>query len=416
MENKKNTHKIPVVSGIFTILCLVGINIYFVIASLNITIDYYIILYYAFVVFFDVVFLLVARVILTSKKKKRQIINIDKLLDELQTKEALKGNYLTTDIDYESYTSKIETHIDIPRPKEIHFMQPNYQKRIKLSDYLNALQLYLKDFGLDVKNAHVKNFFAMLASNQFVILKHEYKDVVYRFLEVYADFIGAKIEFETQQLKMYELMNHPFFQRSHQQDQTLFILVLTNPNYKELTRLNTSLFPSHFMVVAVDTIDTEVDELNILDKSMSLNLSAQIIEPKESVTQNEIKLSVRNWLIMLNDALENNLIDEVHWKKIDKLESYILDISNYKFGNKIFRQIERYVAILMLCNVEQDEIVDLVLTYKLLPIIKTLKVRKDSNTEQSFLETFETIFGLENLIFSKDLIKDIENYYLNKEN
>ena len=124
----------------------------------------------------------------------------------------------------------------------------------------------------------------------------------------------------------------------------------------------------------------------------TIDLNAKVIEPQEEVHENEIKLSYERLVHMIRDLEEKYYLEEIHWKKIDQLENYISKYIQYKFDNKIIRQIERFSSIYILVGGDQLECLDNLLNSKIFPIVLDLNIKRQDNEDEGFIDRFRSYF------------------------
>ncbi len=98
-------------------------------------------------------------------------------------------------------------------------------------------------------------------------------------------------------------------------------------------------------------------------------------------------------------------VDEDDWKKLDRLEEYVVAHTQYTMGNKLWLCLEKYVAVYLACKGEQADAVDTAVCSKLLPsVISALSGNMDKE-EKSLSVVLEEIFGDDNVDKCKEFIK-----------
>ncbi len=104
-------------------------------------------------------------------------------------------------------------------------------------------------------------------------------------------------------------------------------------------------------------------------------------------------------------AKKSTEIDEDLWKAVDRLESFVNDYTPYHIGNKLFLQLERYLAVYAACNGEMPRAMDSAVAAKLLPAILSNLKGKEGTEEIELLQVLESIFGEENVARCAHMIK-----------
>ncbi|MBQ9746059.1 MAG: hypothetical protein IJW21_04485, partial [Clostridia bacterium] len=98
-------------------------------------------------------------------------------------------------------------------------------------------------------------------------------------------------------------------------------------------------------------------------------------------------------------------VDELTWKKVDRLEAFVNAHAPYHIGNKLWLCLEKYAGVYMACGAEQNEAVDESIAAKLLPSMIITVDGKITREEIGFAETVENIFGEDNVDACKKVIK-----------
>ena len=98
-------------------------------------------------------------------------------------------------------------------------------------------------------------------------------------------------------------------------------------------------------------------------------------------------------------------IKEDVWKGVDRLESFVNEKKPYHIGNKMFLQLERYMAVYTSCNGEMHEAMDYATSSKLLPGILNVLSSCEDVADTDLTHVLESIFGEEFSYMSCGLIK-----------
>jgi hypothetical protein len=314
-----------------------------------------------------------------------------------------------------------------------------YDKAIQPQKYGDDLYQHLLDMGLSIDKNNIREWFASLAASKLMILDNEYRNVAERFIEISAEYIGAPL-FKTECAPETTLKTlwkedsawKDCLTMAKQKPHLIHIMVFTkvaigtidmgfrpivdyalNPllpvHIGEITQNDIEELPTNVWFVLIpNKFDSKQLSQDMIQSSVTLELNAKVIEPKEVVTQNPIKLSYENFINLLFDGYEAHFLDESEWKKIDQIEQYVRQSSNFKIDNRYGRQLERYTSAFMLFGGEKNQSIDSVMHAKLLRYIGSVQLYKQSNNDDNLLALFEKLFGLENLIKTKVLLKDIQ--------
>lgn len=121
------------------------------------------------------------------------------------------------------------------------------------------------------------------------------------------------------------------------------------------------------------------------------------VEVVEVVVEEEktpVKLMIYSQFKKLVEyASRDHQLDEVLWKRIDKLEEYVAGCNEYHIENKLWQRMEKYVSVYLAAGGEAEEVLDCVvaqhLVYSMLPCVANSKKELD----EKFAHTVENIFG-----------------------
>lgn len=88
-------------------------------------------------------------------------------------------------------------------------------------------------------------------------------------------------------------------------------------------------------------------------------------------------------------------ITEDVWKKVDGLEAYVSKHSNYRIGNKLALQIEKYYSVYNDCCNDNENTITNVFAAKLLPTMMSVLKNQLTEEDKTLFETMEQLFGEE---------------------
>ncbi|GEM_PF-4275890 len=330
----------------------------------------------------------------------------------------------------------VET-LEILRPEEIIEKEPSFEQSIESDQYALSLKEYMQDNGLSVEINTMREMFASLASSKLMVFRHKNPEITERFLEIFTDFIGAKLHadaLEDEDESVADLLSggHAFkecLERAHADRNKLNILSLSGvdlhrfqedfeeiidyalkPNvssaFDDLLKEYQLTMPSNIWIalLANDVETSSLDE-TFLKSTVFIDLEATPIKPKETVYQNSVKLSYQTMKNLFNEGMEQYYLDEDEWKKFDQIEGYLNQRADFKMDNQLFIRLERFASTFLLFGGDNHEAIDRLLFSKLLPIASTIDFNGNEQTEEAMLDLFEKLFGLEYLNKSKALLK-----------
>ncbi len=98
-------------------------------------------------------------------------------------------------------------------------------------------------------------------------------------------------------------------------------------------------------------------------------------------------------------------IDENVWKGVDSLEAFVREKTPFHIGNKLFLQLEKYMAVYSTCEEDVHEGMDCAVASKLIPGIVNLLKGNEGMADVDLAQIVESIFGEEYSIASCNVIK-----------
>ena len=448
MMNQPNTNKTHW-KRIFTVIFVVLINYYLI----NRLIYSYGVFNYFFNLFITIFINLVILWLIRRKKRvykedktPKTIEHIGPILDSMAYAKPYDEQvfqehlrHSKEDIEEEIIGDDPESIIKMRKPKQVIQQKPLYDKAIQPFKYSEALFEYLNDQGISIEKNNIREMFAALAASKMTILKHDYAKVSERFIHLFSEFIGASLFIDDlstsknlSQLWRADMSLKACLISAQQKPELMHVMVFskvdmtnlhkdlnpiiefaTNPglphDLSSITNGQIEDIPKNiwFITIPKKSEDCPMTD-TILQAAITLELNMKVVEPKEVVTQNPIKLSYENFINLLFDGYELFFLEESEWKKIDQIEHYVQQSSTFKIDNRFSRQIERYVSTFLMFGGEKNQAIDSVLHAKVLRYIASVELYKRESSDDNLLALFEKLFGLENLIQSKKLLKEIQ--------
>ena len=151
-----------------------------------------------------------------------------------------------------------------------------------------------------------------------------------------------------------------------------------------------------------DLIPSEVAKYAI-----SLELELKATEPSAEKTKFK-PVDYPQLLDCLNESYENHFIEEDNWKKLDTFNEYLNDRGDFFIDNRIVREMERFAAIYLALDGDQADLIDTLLTVKLLLIALPNEYKKRVNDDEGLVAKTESILGGDFITKSAQLLKKIK--------
>ncbi len=114
-------------------------------------------------------------------------------------------------------------------------------------------------------------------------------------------------------------------------------------------------------------------------------------EPEEKV---EYKQLFFHQFVKLAERAERDVqMDEMLWKRVDKLEDYVATMGDYRIDNKLWHRLEKYVSVFLSTGGVAEEAVDNVVANHLIHGMVPSLVSGKDKAEDKFYHVVENIFG-----------------------
>ncbi len=107
-------------------------------------------------------------------------------------------------------------------------------------------------------------------------------------------------------------------------------------------------------------------------------------------------MNFHQFMRLVRVSEEEFFASETMWKKLDRLEEYINSRVPYRVGNRMWRQIERYVSACLACGSTEAEAIDCVVAAKLLPSAAVSLAAHPPSEDNGFAHAIEKTLGEDN--------------------
>ena len=141
----------------------------------------------------------------------------------------------------------------------------------------------------------------------------------------------------------------------------------------------------------------------------SITLELNLKECEKSEEKTEFKpIDYPQVLDFLNDAYEEHFIQEDVWKKLDEFFEVFSRRGEYFIDNRIVREMERFAAVYLSLDGDQADLVDTLLSKKLLLIALPNEYKRIDVDEEGLVGQAEKILGADFVTNSSQLLKKIK--------
>lgn len=423
---------------------------FFIVSMLQSTSPY---LYLVFVVLgiLNVIALILLRDFISTNNKKRRSHPkmFEQFVDKLKVFKPIKEEVYTIQseevIEEVLHFDEVEdVQIEILKPKEVIHQKPTYNEQVHLNHYANELYTYLMDSGLKVERSIIREILAGFAASKLIIIKHPSSNVSERFIELVTDFIGAKLTIDRENPEWKSIQDVAFnssinevIDNANAHKQAMHVYALKRVNLLNLTNyfneiIDYAYHPNINKIIEQGNLSKREIPINawfivlprniknlppmkqLHEAAITINLHADVVEPKTTMYENKLKLSYHEFTRHVRDCEDAFYIEEEYWKKIDHIERYINEHKPFKIDNRMMRQMEKFSSMYILMGGEQNEAVDTILNDKILEMVEPMKLHRINENDEGIFAVAEKEFGLENLVRSKVVLKRIEDNYNGK--
>ena len=145
-------------------------------------------------------------------------------------------------------------------------------------------------------------------------------------------------------------------------------------------------------------VDTEEVVLNTQESdvvNIEENLENSVTQEEPIIEEPTVEL-ITNYQFtkMIDLARRNFLLDEMHWKRLDKLEEYIISIDKtYRINNKMWQHIEKYVSVFLSAGGSNEESIDNVVAHYIINTMIPSVVNSKNKDSVKFTSVIENVFG-----------------------
>ena len=145
----------------------------------------------------------------------------------------------------------------------------------------------------------------------------------------------------------------------------------------------------------------------VYDRAMILNLdnkSEPFIAPKTE----KRPISYEQFTTLVNEALEEYDISRRNMKRLEALDKYLIDHFHITFGNRIMKQIKKYIPVYVSCGGDELDALDDILSKKVIRKLETQNPIYLRNSAEGLIEYMNELFGNDKMPLCKDYIHRLE--------
>lgn len=144
----------------------------------------------------------------------------------------------------------------------------------------------------------------------------------------------------------------------------------------------------------------------VYDRAMILNLNRKS-DPFQSPSGRTIPITAKKFNELVQEAVEGYQILPATLEKLQKLDEYLIEKFQITFGNRIMRQIMRYLPIYVMCGGNELDALDDILMKKVFRKLETQNMAYIRSESEDLCNYMDGLFGVDEMTRCKDYVRRI---------
>ena len=202
-----------------------------------------------------------------------------------------------------------------------------------------------------------------------------------------------------------------------------YIRFLNNPERECSITINDEKFtvPENVWFLVSMKDGEKVEGLPVYMAELMARFNADFTEmatenmPESDVADSDVNAEVTGLMplgyyqlaFMAQKSKNNFVLSEDLWKKVDSFEEYASKRSSYRFGNKMWLRLEKYLSVLNSCEFEPNPAVDYTLNAIVIHVVQIVLDGKLGEEDNGILEVLEIFFGEDNVPVCRKTLKGV---------
>jgi hypothetical protein len=146
----------------------------------------------------------------------------------------------------------------------------------------------------------------------------------------------------------------------------------------------------------------------VYDRAMILDLERKC-QPFDAPETPPSCLSFRNLLEKFESAKQSAFLTEQARKALSQLDDHLTEVFRISFGNRIMRQIEEYVPVMIACGGTQNDALDDILARKILRKLEQVSPVLLRSQIPALLQMLDELFGKDVMVQSQEYLNRLLN-------
>ena len=145
----------------------------------------------------------------------------------------------------------------------------------------------------------------------------------------------------------------------------------------------------------------------VYDRAMILNLDTKS-ERYSAPRTNGIHISYQQFEELVEEAIGEYRISTRNMKRLEALDKYMIEHFHITFGNRIMKQINRYVPVYISCGGDELDALDDILSKKVIRKLETQNPIYLRNAAEGLVAHLNELFGVDKMTLCKEYIHRLE--------
>ncbi|MBO5778677.1 MAG: hypothetical protein J6R82_03820, partial [Clostridia bacterium] len=148
----------------------------------------------------------------------------------------------------------------------------------------------------------------------------------------------------------------------------------------------------------------------VYDRAAVLDLDRKCA-PFEAQSMGTCHISYKELTHLFTEAKETYALSDESREKLAKLDAYMSEVFRVSFGNRILRQIESYIPIMIACGGSEEGALDDLMARKILRKLEQLSPAYVKNEADGLLGLLDELFGRNSLPQCRQYIEKLQKGY-----
>ena len=146
----------------------------------------------------------------------------------------------------------------------------------------------------------------------------------------------------------------------------------------------------------------------VYDRAMIMNLDKKS-KWFDAPQTGGVQISIHHWKRLVDEAIQKYKITYRNKKRIQRLDDYMIKHFHITFGNRIMKQINQYVPVMIACGGDEIEAIDDILAKKVLRKLESQNPIYVRNSAEGLRSYLDELFGQDKMKSCKEYLTRLEH-------